>query len=342
MIPNRKRIEAFDALGTFILNALSHPQEPEFERLHERIAFSFHRNGWFTEDEVKYALAYWGGALTKGKLLEWLAAYPSPKDAMRVGLILPGNIPLVGMHDVVCTILTGHFAQIKCSSSDDVLLPFLLGELVRIEPEAASWFAIHDHALKQYDAAIATGSNNSARHFEAYFKDIPHLIRGNRTSVAILDGTETEAELNGLMHDAFRYYGLGCRNVTHLLLPQGFDLNKIFAASLPFQFLQNHKKYANNYAYHRTLMMMEQRDVLENEIVLLSPSAQLYSPVSVLHYQFYDTINEAKSIIEMHESQVQCVVGHEGIAFGTAQSPALNDYADGIDTVDFLVKLRPE
>lgn len=288
-------------------------------------------------------MRYWSKALNEDELASWTKAYASDKvEPLNVGLILAGNIPLVGFHDILCTLLSGHRAVIKPSGSDTVLIEWLMECLVDASPRAADWFEIRSAAerMNDYDAVIATGSNNSARYFEQYFADVPHIIRKNRTSVAVLDGTEAEDELPLLMHDIFDYYGLGCRNVTKVYLPKGYDLNKIFAASLPFVYVMDNKKYANNYAYHRTLMMMQQRHVLENDVLLMTVAESLFSPVSVLHYAYYEDIEQVDLELKVQAEQIQCVVSKTGVPFGKAQKPQLNDYADGVDTMHFLRNLK--
>lgn len=340
MLSLDQRIEVFSALGTQIKQHLENPEKTEFPELEAAIRLCFHRNGWFTPAEVNHALRYWAGALARETLEQWAFPYLSePRPPKRVGLVLAGNIPMVGFHDVLCTILAGHVALIKCSSSDDVLIPALMQMAVAINPGIKPSFEWVPGKLSGFDAVIATGSNNSTRYFEAYFKPYPHIIRKNRTGIAILDGSENEAELRGLMEDSFRYYGLGCRSVTRLFLPDGYDLNKIFHASLSFSHLMENKKYANNYTYYKALMMMQKQNVLENELVLLTENPSVFSPVSVLHYGYYHSVDELNETIEAGLDDIQCVVGRGHRPFGSAQHPALNDYADGIDTMLFLSKL---
>ncbi len=335
-----QRIQALTRLGEALREILKHYTAPEHETARAAVALSFHKNGWFTEKEVKRSLNYWSEALTEENLTAWLAPYDLKYHAsLDVGLILAGNIPLVGFHDIVCTLLAGHRAIIKPSSSDHALIEWLMELLVDINPEAKLWFEIRMNQMNSFDAVIATGSNNSARYFEQYFGNVPHIIRKNRTSVAVLDGNESEEELKGLVEDILSYYGLGCRNVTKVFVPRDYDLNKIFAASLPFAYVMNNNKYANNYAYHRTLMMMEQKDVLENDVLLITPSESLFSPVSVLHCEAYDNRKELSIKLEALTDDIQCVVSRDQIPFGKAQRPDLQDYADGVDTMSFLRNL---
>ena len=342
MMNLNSRIEALHTFGEWLQRALNNNDSYEAEALQAATLKAFHGNGWFTKDEVIRALSYWGEVLNEHHLNEWIKAYPSLttyEGKKRVLLILAGNIPLVGMHDVVTTFLSGNKAVIKCSSSDDILLPFLFNEWTKLVPALEDHVEWVDGIQKNFDAVLATGSNNSSRHFEQYFQHVPKLIRSNRTGVAVLQGNETDEELHGLMEDAFFYFGLGCRNITKLYLPKGFHLNRLFKASMPFAYLMDNNKYANNYAYHKAIMMMERQAFLENELILLRESEQLFSPVSVLNYEYYDSVEQLNDRINSQLDQVQCVIGKENIPFGSAQKPKLNDYADGEDTLDFLVNL---
>jgi hypothetical protein len=333
------RIRAFDSLGNILKNYLNAPNALENEWLYGAVSLSFSKNGWFTEREVHFALAQWAELLNEGAIKNWIDDDFESTQPAKVGLVLAGNIPLVGFHDVLSTILAGHIALIKCSSSDDVLIPTLLFKTRELEPGLSEHFEILSGKLSEHEAIIATGSNNSARYFHAYFGNIPHIIRQNRTSVAVLDGSETKEELNGLMLDCFGYFGLGCRSITKLYLPKNFDVNRIFEASVAFSHLMDNKKYINNYTYHKALMMMERQPVLDNELVLLLESTSLFSPVSVLNYEFYDNEAELGEMIESNLDQIQCVVGHKNLPFGSLQCPSLSDYADGVNTLDFLKKL---
>jgi len=342
MVERGDLITSFGQLGNELRLAIQESQSDADHELNQVKQRAFVQNGWFTSNEVDHALQQWADLLHEDKITNWLSTYSSPKTPLNVGLVLAGNIPLVGFHDVLCTILAGHKAHIKCSSTDSILLTYLLEKLVAIEPQIKEHFTIQDGFLKSWDAAIATGSSNSARYFNQYFGSKPSIIRKNRTSIAVLDGSESEEELAGLMEDAFRYFGLGCRNVTKLFVPINYDLNKIFKASIPFSYLLENKKYVNNYNYHKTLMMMNQETILENDLFVLAEKTDIFSPVSVLNYETYKTEEELTNKIEPILDDIQCVIGNKNLAFGEAQKPGLDDYADGIDTMDFLVNLRCE
>lgn len=331
-------IGAFHALGNLLRKELGTTHSIWVEDLTRK---AFEQNGWFEPRETITALRYWSEFLQQEKLGAWLEEFKFTESQARVGLILAGNIPMVGFHDVLTTILSGHKAIIKLSSNDMLLIPELLKIASRKLPNLSNSYELIDR-LKGFDAAIATGNNNSTRYFNSYFSHVPNIIRGNKTGVAILNGDESKEELNGLMKDCFTYFGLGCRNITKLFLPEDYDLNKIFEASIPFAYLMNNSKYGNNYSYHKALMMLEKKPVLENELILMITNPSLYSPVSVLNYENYENEDELGKMIEQNLESIQCVVGHNNRAFGTAQLPMLDDYADGVNTLKFLSNLQSE
>ncbi|MEZ4721196.1 MAG: acyl-CoA reductase [Flavobacteriales bacterium] len=343
MINLSQRIQAFHNLGNAIGEYIDSPESEHSSWLRNAVHLAGAKNGWFTEREVHHALKYWSNTLKTSSLQEFVNDYTvTDSVTYSVGLIMAGNIPMVGFHDVLCVLLSGNSVVIKCSTSDDVLIPALLHKLTEIEPDLQSTIKISTGKLEGYDAVIATGSNNTARHFEYYFSRVPHIIRKNRTGIAVLNGDETMEELEGLMEDCFRYYGLGCRNVTKLYLPANYDLNRIFEASLPFSYLMDNKKYANNHTYYKALMMLERKPFLENDLIVLHESESLYSPVSILNYEIYQDQDHLTQVIESQLDQLQCVVGHKNRPFGTAQRPELNDFADGVNTLYFLSNLAAQ
>ncbi len=314
----------------------------EYAGINDVIATHHYSNGWFTEANIRKALESWNVALTNENLGKWLAAYPLKDNeavSKKVGVICAGNIPLVGLHDVICVLLSGHHAMIKLSTSDDKLLPALLQVLVNFETAFASSFSLVKEKLSGQQAVIATGSNNTSRYFRYYFKDIPHIIRKSRTSIAILDGTETAEEIGALGNDIFDFFGLGCRNVSKMYLPQGFDIDRFFKAIYPFNPIVNHNKYANNYDYNKAVWLLNQDNLLDNGFILLKEEKAIASPTASLYYEYY---TDAKTLhSELHDvaEELQCIVGHENVAFGSAQCPMLWDYADGVDTMKFLLEL---
>lgn len=335
-------ISAFAALGS-ILDALAtgknRPQiitQSEWEALENLIEKEQHFNGWFTKEAIQNVFVEISSWLNAPTLEEWLSAYPYANQPQNVALILPGNLPLVGFHDFLCVLCSGHKALVKLSSEDARLLPAIVQILTSFEPQLKERITIVSGKLQGFDAVIATGSDNSMLHFKQYFANCPHLLRGHRTSIAVLNGSETPEELTALGQDIFQYFGRGCRNVTQLWIPENFELNRFFEAILPYAEVINHKKYGNNYDYNKAVHLMNQVPILDNNFVLLKESNDLHSPLSVLHYQRYNDHNEVLTFLEENQQQIQCIVGHDYLPFGSAQCPQLTDYADGIDTMQFL------
>jgi hypothetical protein len=251
---------------------------------------------------------------------------------------MAGNIPLVGFHDFLSVLMSGNIAVIKLSSDDNRLLPVLIEMLLLLQPELDERIFIVDR-IKNIDAVIATGSNNSARYFEKYFGHLPNIIRKNRTSVAVLNGNETETDLMELGKDLFTYFGLGCRNVSHVMIPHDFDLDRLFKAIVDYGDIINHHKYANNYDYYKAIYLLNREEFMENGFVLTKETKVLFAPISVINYQRYTTKSEVVDFIGDYREEIQVVVGLDFLPFGKAQSPTLTDYADGVDTMAFLTKL---
>lgn len=296
-------------------------------------------NPWFTIDNQKFALKQWADLLTEENVKNWLKDYSISKTSKRVGLILAGNIPLVGFHDVVSVVLSNHIPVIKLSSKDKYMLPFLLRKWNEFSNNEIEFEFVEK--LENFDAVIATGSNNTARYLEYYFKNHMSIIRKNRTSVAVLKGDETEVELQLLAKDIFQYFGLGCRNVTRIFIPQDFVIDRLFESFIGFQDIINHNKYANNYDYNRAVYLLNQEKFWDNNFVMLKEDDKLFSPLSVINFSRYDSLDDVKSFITENEDNIQCVVakdelGFDSIRFGEAQCPALNTYADNVDTMKFL------
>ncbi|HLW30150.1 MAG TPA: acyl-CoA reductase [Brumimicrobium sp.] len=309
-----------------------------YERMQTAILGAKAHNGWFSEESIRESLLSIGESLSEENLSAWLEKYPIVKRPKSVGLILAGNIPLVGFHDILATIVSGNKAHIKLSRDDQVLIPLLLEIVVALQPELTEQINIVDR-LNDAEAVIATGSDNTARYFEKYFGHLPRVIRKNRTSVAVINGNESPEELKELGKDIFTYFGLGCRNVSHLLLPKGYDLDNIFGAIVDYGEVINHHKYCNNYDYYKAIFLMNQEKIIENGFVLTREIKELFAPVAVLHYHFYESEEEAKSYLKEHEEKIQAIIGKDYIPFGTAQTPALDDYADSVDTMEFLTSL---
>ena len=301
---------------------------------------AFQHNPWFLPDFINLALGNIVDSFLQQELLEkWLQDYdfppqnPAPK---KVGIVMAGNIPLVGFHDFLCCFLSGHFSVLKLSSKDNLLFPVILGFLKAKNPAIESMVQVSP-MLRGLDAYIATGSNNSSRYFEYYFGKYPSLIRHNRTSIALLEGNETTDELVKLADDVFLYFGLGCRSVTQLLVPEHYDFIPLLQAFKKYQWMAEHNKYKNNYDYRLSLAILNKQQYMSNECVLLLENASPFSPISVLHYSFYRDSASAIRTEEKHD--LQCVVGRNFEQFGNSQSPKLGDYADGEDTMLFLQAL---
>jgi hypothetical protein len=306
----------------------------------------FH-NAWFTPANVEYAILAIGQILNAEALKTWLDAYDLSKDndEKKVGLILAGNIPLVGFHDVLSVLASGHYALIKSSGQDARLIRHVLNMLATIDARFASKYTFVER-LKDFDAVIATGSDNSSRYFEYYFGNVPHIIRKNRNSIAVITGDENVEELNLLGHDIFDYFGLGCRNVSKLFIPNSYDIGTFFRPIETYQPIINHHKYNNNYDYNKSIYLVNSDKHFDNGFLLLKEDTALSSPLGVLYYEFYDTFTDAEATINAISDKVQCVVcisplklSSQVVGPGQSQAPQLWDYADGVDTMDFLTKL---
>lgn len=351
-----ERIAALDTLGRFMAQRPGKQEDNSLEVLNKHFLSPFHKalaeaelfNPWFTQDNLNQALDSWAAVLSETQLREWLEGYPqaswNPESPKTVAVIMAGNIPLVGLHDLISVLLSGHKVLGKPSSDDAKILPVLLQVLVAAEPNLAPYMRLADGQIRDFDAVIATGSNNSARYFHRYFGSYPHIIRKNRSSVAVLTGEESEAELQALGEDVFRYFGLGCRSVSKVYLPRGFDKDRLFKAFYPFRELGHHHKYSNNYDYNRAIYLMEKIDFLENGFFILREHPSLHAPVGVLHTEAYEQLPEVEEELQKRREEWQCVVSQaalqlDTIPLGKSQEPALGDYADGVDTLAFLQEL---
>ena len=339
---NENKISGLEKLGIFI-NDFIQKDEDHYNEKEERLAYLMTRseieNPWFTKENQRYNLQQWASLFTKENIESWLSQYQLANTSKRVGLILAGNIPLVGFHDVISVILSNHIPVIKLSSKDRLMLPFLL-QLWNEFSENSIEFHIVER-LENFDAVIATGSNNTARYLEYYFKNSLSIIRKNRTSVAVLKGDETAEELQLLADDIFRYFGLGCRNVTKLLIPNDMKLDRLFESFVKYQDVINHNKYANNYDYNRAVYLLNQDLFWDNNFVMLREDEKLFSPLAVVNFSRYESLEDAKQFIETNKDEIQTIVakaelGLESIGFGETQNPSLDTYADNVDTMAFL------
>ena len=329
------RIQAFTHLGEYLKTDI-------YQEAEEQLHLAKVLNPWFTKENIEKALNAWHEQLKVDMLTAWLNPYKlevvaSPRKVL---IIMAGNIPLVGFHDFLTVLISGHKVVVKMSSTDNVLLKVLIEKLLSIAPEFKESISfIDDVKNRKFDGVIATGSDNSAQYFEYYFKEAKKIIRKNRRSVALLDGSESAMELKGLADDVFSYFGLGCRNVSKLFLPKGYDLNKLFEAFFSYSYVVDHKKYGNNYDYNKAIFLMGSNKLVENGFLLMKEDKSLLSPVAMLYYEYYDDIKTVEQFIEANAEQLQCVVSKKDIPFGNTQKPNLWDYADGVDTVDFLREL---
>jgi hypothetical protein len=311
----------------------------EYEVLNNVINRQAAYNGWFKKENVQKSLFALGSQLTNEQLNNWTEEYSYSANNKKVALIMAGNIPIVGFHDFLCVLISGNTAVCKLSSDDKTLLPALAHHLIQFLPEIKERIIFTTGRIGEMDAVIATGSDNSLHYFKQYFGHYPNIFRHNRTSIALITGNETKEEFNSLGNDIFDYFGLGCRNVSYLLIPKGFDLNRFFEGIISHSEVVNHHKYANNYDYNKAVYLLNQQELLDNHFVLLRESKDLFGPLSMIHYQYYENQDEVAAFLTLHKDQIQAIVGHNNIPFGQSQSPRLNDYADGIDTMKFLESL---
>ncbi len=300
-----------------------------------------HNNKWFTEENVAHAFEGIASMLQKNELEEWLSNYKIPVVEVPkiVGLIMAGNIPLVGFHDLLCVLITGHFAAIKTSSQDEFLMNQVIDWLLVIEPRFKKYIEVRER-LTDIDVLIATGSDNTARYLEYYFRRHPKVIRKNRTSIAVFDGSESVEDYQELAKDLFWYFGLGCRNISKIFTPEPFDHTKFFESIEHMNDIGNHNKYRNNYDYHKSILLVNGVKHLDNGFLLLQPSKNLVSPVSILFQETYSSKEQLDNYLAENEDKIQCIVGHDYIPFGQAQKPKVWDYADGLDTIAFINSLQ--
>ncbi|GGF37085.1 acyl-CoA reductase [Echinicola rosea] len=335
----QERIGAFVALGRRI-DQLS---DAEFEELAFRAE---NNNNWFTSDHVKLALRGLVIMLDEEKMKSWISRYDlsEVKKPKSIGVMMAGNIPAVGFHDLMMVLVSGHMAHVKLSSADQVLIKWLVRELVEIAPDFAKQ-VVFEEMLKAKDAYIATGSDNSARYFNYYFGKYPSVIRKNRTSVAVLDGSETAEDYVELAKDVFQYFGLGCRSVSKLYVRDEAQVNDFLTAIEGYNFVFSHHKYLNNYEYNKSIYLINGDAHLDNGFLLCKQSEELVSPVAVLYFETFDDVEKLKELLENQSEKIQCIVSKGAwyplsVGFGEAQQPAVDDYADHVDTMAFLQELR--
>lgn len=327
------RIQILSRLGDYML-----ADSPQWKEVKEK---AYRENSWFTPEFIDLSVSHIATHFLKKEILESLAASENISEhnehPKKAGIIMAGNIPLVGFHDLLSVFITGHRAIIKPSSKDSALMRHLVAVMQEWNKEVKELISFSE-MLKGCDAYIATGSNNSSRYFDYYFGKYPHIIRRNRTSVAILNGDESEKELNKLADDVYQYFGLGCRNVTKIYVPEHYDFVALLNAFKKYNYFTEHHKYKNNYDYNLALHILNKKFYMTNGSILLVEEASLFSPISQLNYEFYSEKRPVLSSLEGNDT-IQCIVSREKIAFGNAQCPSINDYADGVDTLSFLKNL---
>lgn len=352
MTQHNRNIQAFVKLGEFLGQFCDfNTKDQVYEISNDDWARKFqdvtekaqHHNGWFTKENIVYSFKQWANLLTKHNLESWLSNYELDKNQPKtVALIMAGNIPLVGFHDFLAVLITGNKALVKLSSNDKLLLPLIAEYLKSVEPHFKETIVFTEERLGHFNAVIATGSNNTARYFDFYFGKKPNIIRKNRNSVAVLTGKETKAELKLLGEDIFRYYGLGCRSVSKLFVPRNYDFDSFFTAIYGCKDIIQQAKYANNYDYNKAVYLMSEFKILDNGFLMLKEDSSYSSPIASLFYEHYDSIPNLVQKLEEDKEQIQCVVSSgvilKEVPFGETQNPALEDYADDIDTVEFLLK----
>ncbi len=349
----QERINAFIKLGEFLhqfSNKVITKQDNIeyndlfFEGFKHQLKLAQEHNGWFTKENLRFSINSWSKALAKENIIEWLKSYKlNSLEPKLVAIIMAGNIPLVGFHDFLSVLISGHKVLVKQSSNDKHLLPYLAKYLEYAEPGFKGYMSFTEEKLENFDAVIATGSNNTARYFEYYFKDKPSIIRNNRNSVAILTGNETTEDLKNLSEDIFRYYGLGCRSVSKLFVPKDYNFDAFFEAIYHWHPIIQGAKYANNYDYNKTVYLMSEFNMLENGFLMIKEDESYASPIATLFYEYYNDLNSLKDKLHTETLQIQCIVSNgfieNEVPFGDTQNPHLWDYADSVDSIEFLLAI---
>lgn len=338
-----ERIRSFAQLGRMLNDELDGKPGHFSGKLNMLIENQHIINPWFTPENVRKALRATATILTEDILVQWMEAYPElkeEKEPVRAGIIMAGNIPLVGFHDFMSVLISGNNLIAKTSSKDPGLIPLLGEMLCAVNPAFRKRIEFTSGTISGFDVVIATGSNNSSRYFEYYFGKYPHIIRKNRTSIAILDGNESAVDLTLLGDDVFSYFGLGCRNVSKIFIPAGYDLSGIADNWSSFSGIIRNEKYANNYDFNKAVYIVNKENYTDLGYMLLKEDNTLMSPVSVLYYQHYDSVENLNNIIDPQKDSIQCIISRHHVPFGKAQEPHPWDYSDGVDTIDFLLKKK--
>jgi hypothetical protein len=338
-----ERIESFSDLGKILRDSVAGVDKSYSSELEKLINNQQYQNPWFTPENVRMAITAIADELTFDNLKSWTDKYPdldTYNKSRNIGVVMAGNIPLAGFHDFLSVLITGDNLIAKTSSKDPDLIVFISKILNRINPEFRNKITLTDCFLKGFDSVIATGSDNSSRYFEYYFGNYPHIVRKNRNSVAIIEGNETKEELSRLGSDIFSYFGLGCRSVSQIYLPAGYDILKMTFHWSGYSGIISHAKYGNNYDYNKAIFLVNKEKFIDTGYLLLKESKAISSPVAVLYFDFYNSLSDVIQEVEERKKKIQCIAGRKNIPFGMTQLPHLWDYADGIDTLDFLLKKK--
>ena len=331
----KERISLFSTLGNLIANK----DNPTINTSFDSIKTS---NPWFSEENISLSISSVSKMLDEEALINWTSKYDfkSKSNKSKVFIIMAGNLPLVGFHDFLSVLISGNIAVVKLSSKDNILPKILIEIMISIDSRIADFINIVDNIIDlNIDAVIATGSDNSSKYFNYYFKGFKSIIRKNRRSVAILDGSESVNQLESLAVDVFSYFGLGCRNVSKIYIPTNYDLNKLFKSFFKYNTIINHLKYANNYDYNKTIYLMNKEKLLDNGFVIFKQDKSIQSPVATIFYEYYNSREDLNNYINLNRNLFQCIVSNLDIPFGQSQFPKLTDYADQKDTIEFLLSI---
>ncbi|MDT7831651.1 acyl-CoA reductase [Flavobacteriaceae bacterium S356] len=353
MISIKNRLTAFEKLGNFLrqFSTKGIEEKPDvpfnevfFEGFKHQIKLAEENNSWFTKANILFATENWASALTAENLNMWIQDEDlSESTPKKVAIIMAGNIPMVGFHDFLSVLVCGHSVLVKQSSNDKHLVPFLAKYLEYIEPSFKGMISFTEDKLSGFDAVIATGSNNTARYFEYYFKDKPSIIRKNRNSVAVIQGNESEEDYENLSEDVFRYFGLGCRSVSKLFVPKNYDFDAFFKGMYKQREIVNNTKYTNNYDYNKAVYLMSEFDILENGFLMIKEDQSYASPIASVFYEYYENPIDLKIKLHQEKESIQCIVSNgfieNEVSFGNTQHPKLWDYADGVNTLQFLTRI---
>ena len=344
----KERLIAFSELGTLFKENVDKKEKkkfPEWDSVLEQTLIESHSyNSWFTIDNLKLSLKNWSNSLQENIISDWLSKYNiEDKSSKKIAIIMAGNIPAVGFHDLLCSLLLNFDCIVKLSSEDKLLIPFIVKFLESRNEKLKNKVTFESEKLKDFDGVIATGNNNSHRYFDYYFSKYPNLLRKTRHSIAVLDGKESDNDLSDLSNDIFNYFGLGCRSVSKVFIPYGYDLDLLFNAFFRHKEVVNHNKYVNNFDYNKAVYLMSKEKFIENGFIILKEESKLGSPIGCLFYEFYNDKKEITKLINNNSDSIQCVVSNinfnTNIKFGQTQCPNISDYADNNDTIKFLLKI---